>query len=272
MKFDMSAAWRDATAMMQGNREVLLIVAGIFFFLPSLISGLVMPDMQDILVDMENPEAMQARLLAVYTSYGWLFLLTLLAQLVGYLSLLGLLRDDAKPTVGEALKGGLIGLLPAIGTYLAFSIGVAIAFTALIALATLTGVPAIAAVVGLLAFVGLIYLMVKVSLSLPVIAIDKVLNPLKVLARSWKLTKGNSVRLFLFYLLIWIVYFVVAIVLGLVLAAVAFVVGATIFTMLNAVLSGLISAGVSIVFVSVLAAIHRQLAGPSAAAVSQTFD
>ena len=34
MKFDMSEAWRDAVAMMTANREVLLIVAGIFFLLP----------------------------------------------------------------------------------------------------------------------------------------------------------------------------------------------------------------------------------------------
>ena len=37
MKFSMSEAWRDATAMMSANREVLLIVAGIFFLLPSVV-------------------------------------------------------------------------------------------------------------------------------------------------------------------------------------------------------------------------------------------
>ena len=34
MKFDMSAAWNEATRLMAANRDVLLIVAGVFFFLP----------------------------------------------------------------------------------------------------------------------------------------------------------------------------------------------------------------------------------------------
>ena len=50
MKFSMSEAWRDATAMMSANREVLLIVAAIFFLLPSLVMAIAMPNLQETIM------------------------------------------------------------------------------------------------------------------------------------------------------------------------------------------------------------------------------
>ncbi|BBC72097.1 conserved hypothetical protein [Altererythrobacter sp. B11] len=272
MKFDMSEAWREATAMIRGNREVLLIVAGIFFFLPTVVLGLVMPDMQLMMSEVEDPELMWNQMMTVYASYGWLFMLVLLFQIVGYLSLLSLLRDDSKPTVGEALRDGLTALLPAIGTYLLFSIGAGLIGGLALAAASVTGSTATVGLVMLILFVALIYVLVKISLASPALAIEKIRNPAKVLARSWQLTKGNSFRLFLFYLLIVIAYFVISMVLGLVVGALLLVAGPEVFKMVNAVFSGFVSAVVSVVMLAVLAAVHRQLAGPSAGALSRTFE
>ncbi|AKH42576.1 MFS family permease [Altererythrobacter atlanticus] len=272
MKFNMSAAWREATSMMGANREVLLIVAGIFFFLPSLLSGIVSPNLQDVVGGLEDPEAMQAQIIAAYGGYAWLYVLVFFAQIVGYLALLALLRDDSKPTVGDALRTGAIGLLPGIGALLLFVIGFSLIGGLLVGASAASGLPVLAVIASMLLFVGMIYSMVKISLSPAVIAIEKVFNPFRILARSWKLTKGNSVRLFLFYFLIYLVYFVIAIVLSVLLSALVFVLGDTAFTFVGAVAQGLIGAGLSIVFVAVIAAAHRQLAGPSASAVSQTFE
>lgn len=269
MKFNMSEAWRDATAMMAGNREVLLVIAGLFFFLPSVVLGLAMGEVQEFA--MADPENAAEAMAAVYGSYWWLVLLLSLASIIGYLSLLALLRDHSRPTVGQAIKIGLTGLLPAIGAYLIVSLGIGIAALALIALGGAAGV-AVAALAGLIAFVGFIYVCVKVSLSGPVIAIDKIYNPLTVLARSWRLTKGNSFRLFLFYFLIFVAYFVVAIVLGIVFGGLTLALGSSIGLTLNAVVSGAISAAVSVVLVAVIAAAHRQLSGLSAEAINQTFE
>src|SRR5690606_31577268 len=269
MKFDMSAAWRDATTMMAGNREVLLIVAGLFFFLPSVIMGLAMGDVQELA--MADPENAAEAIATVYGSLWWLILLLSLASIVGYLALLALLRDHSRPTVGHAIRIGLAGLLPAIGTYLVLALALGIAGTALIALSAAAGGAAMALVLVIL-FVGFVYLCVKFSLAGPVIAIDKVYNPLTVLARSWQLTKGNSFRLFLFYLLIFIAYFVVAMVVGMVFGVLTLAIGAGASLTVNAVISGAISAVVSVVRVAVIAAAHRQLSGPSAEAVSETFE
>lgn len=270
MQFNMSEAWRDATRMMASNREVLLIVAGLFFFLPSVILGIAMGDVQELAL--ANPENAAEALAAAYGSFWWLVLLLSFASIVGYLALLALLRDYRRPTVGHAIKIGVVGLLPAIGTYLVLTIGIGIAAMALIAISAAIGSSAVMALVGLIIGIGIVYLCVKFSLAGPVIAIDKVYNPVTVLARSWQLTKGNSFRLFLFYLLIFIAYLVLAMVVGMVFGALTLAIGPDAGLTVNAVISGAISALLSVVLVAVIAAAHRQLSGPSAAAVSETFE
>lgn len=262
MKFDMSAAWRDAMTMVSANREVLLVVAGIFFFLPSSVLGFAIGDVQEAML--ADPENARRVMLSVYSSWSWLIALAALVTAVGYLALLALLRDHRRPTVGEAIKTGLIGLLPAIGTYILLAFGVGLVFAVLVAVAAAVGSPGVSFVLGTIAVILAAYVMVKVSLSGPVIAIDKVYNPLKVLARSWRLTKGNSVRLFLFYLLLFIAYFVIALVVSAVIGLLVVAVGSAIGVPLNAIVSALISAVVTVIFVAVLAAIHRQLGAAAA--------
>ncbi len=273
MKFSMSEAWRDATAMMSANREVLLIISGIFFFLPSLGFAIAMGDVQDRM--MADPQNAPAYLIEIAGSLAVLFVIVfaiLLFQIVGYLAMLALLRDHDRPTVGEALQAGVTGLLPAFATYLIFTIGLGLAGGLIVLATRAAGSPAVAALGVLVMVVGAAYIAIKCSLAGPVIAIDKVHNPATVLARSWTLTKGNSYRLFLFYLLLGIVYLVISLVVGVVIAALLVVVGPSAALLVNGILSGLIGAVATVVFVAVVAAVHRQLSGPSAAAVSETFE
>ena len=270
MKFSMSTAWNEAMAMFSANREVLLIVAGIFFFLPTVLTALVMPNFQEQMI--ANPEAFQQEMVAMYSSWGWLFFLMMLVQIVGYLTMLALLRDHNRPTVGEAIKTGLAGLLPAIGTYLLMTIGLGLVFAVLIGTAIAIDVTALTVIVAVLSVVVFVYMAVKFSLSAPVIALDKIGNPIKVLARSWSLTKGNSFRIFLFYVLIFICYMVISMVIGLPLGLLVVATGTTVGLFIGSVVSGALSAVVTSLFVAVLASIHRQLSGPSAASVSNVFE
>ncbi len=276
MTFNMNEAWREATAMLSANREVLLVIAGIFFFLPSLISGFAMPSLKPMFAD---PDAMQAQMAAFYADYWWVFLLVLVVQLAGYLALLSLLRDHRRPTVGEAISTGLKGLLPAVATMVVlvlglglvgFAIGLVIGLLGMVLGAT--GGAILGVLLGLVLLVGLVFVLVRMSLWTPVLAIEKVFNPLRVLSRSWALTQGHALRLFLFYLLLVLVYIVITIVVGLVVGALTFAIGESGGLIVNAVLSGLIGAIAAVIYVAVLAAVHRQLSGPSAAAVSETFE
>jgi hypothetical protein len=272
MKFSMSEAWREATAMMSANRELLLIIAALFFLLPNLLAAVIMPDMQQaMMADPENAEAVMSELLA---ETGPLLLVgglvLVLVQIVGNLAMLALLRDANRPTVAEALRAGLAGLVPAIGFYLLLALGfVGMAFV----IGLLAAVsPGLGVVVALLCVVGVIYALIKLSLVLAVIAIEKISNPIAAMRRSWQLTKGNSLRLFLFFLLLFIVYLVVAIVVGMIVGALALALGEDAALVVNGVISGVLSAAVTVVIVAVVAAIHRQLSGPMGASVSQTFE
>lgn len=274
MTFDMSKGWSEAIAMMRGNREVLGIVAGIFFFLPGLLFSLIGPDMNAMFsgFDPEQTEQLVAAISTVYSRYWWLFALVLLAQIVGYLALLALLRDDTRPTVGQAIATGLKSLLPAFATYLLFVVGVSLALGLLFALVAATGVPALAAVAVLLAVPVVFYLAIKVSLAAPVIAIERTFNPIAVLARSWRLTKSNSGRLFAFFVLLTVAYVVISTVLGIVLLAIVAALGDDAGRIVGAVISGLVGAVATVVLIAVLAAVHRQLAGPSAGSMRDTFE
>jgi uncharacterized membrane protein len=57
----------------------------------------------------------------------------------------------------------------------------------------------------LLLIVPGIYIAVKFSQIRAVIAAENQLNPIEVLSRSWQITKGNSLRIFSFLLIVVIV-------------------------------------------------------------------
>ncbi|WP_137680972.1 hypothetical protein [Aurantiacibacter suaedae] len=275
MKFDMGAAWNEAVAMMAANREVLAIVAGIFFFLPSLLVALVGPDLNAIMASpMTTPDEVEQLSEQIMVAYGeswWIFALATLAQMVGYISLLALLRDKGRPTVGEAIAMGAKGLLPAIAAYLIVTLGISVLFVAIVALLSATGIEALIALGALIAIVVTIYAMIKFSLAAPVIAIEKVANPIAVLKRSWTLTKGNSFRILLFFILIFIVYMVISMVAGLVMAGLITAIGGEAGKLVQGVVGGLLGMAATVVVVAVLAATHRQLSGASVSA-SATFD
>lgn len=271
MKFSMSEAWREATAMIAANREVLLIVAGIFFFLPSLAVNWALGDLPEMM--MADPEKMQDAILALYLSLWWLIVLAWVVSMVGSLTLLALLRDHNRPTVGQAIVAGLVGFLPWLVAYVLLGVALLVVLGAIGFLMGLVGNVAIAFVGVLIMLAVMFYVMVKVSLSGPVIAIDKVYNPITILTRSWQLTKGNSLRLFLFYLLIWIVYVVVSgVVTGIINVILALAAGSDTALLVTAIVSALITGLFSLVLVAVQAAAHRQLAGPSAGALNATFE
>ena len=89
VKFSMSEAWRDATAMMSANREVLLIVAGLFFFVPGAVLALASANLQEAMV--AEPENLQAMMNAFLADWWWLMIVYFAVTMVGTLAMLALL-------------------------------------------------------------------------------------------------------------------------------------------------------------------------------------
>lgn len=274
IKLDMGKAWNDAVALLSANKDVVLVVAGVFFFLPSAIASLAMPqptEIEALSASAEpNPEALLAAMTAYYSEIWWMFLLIGLVQAIGALCVLALLTDRSRPTVGEALTFGLKALLPYIATQLLVSLLAVAVLGVLIGVGALIS-PWVAGLLGLVGVVLAVYVWIKLSLATPVIGIEKRMNPIAALQRSWQLTKGNSLLLFAFYLLLGLVIIVVTVVAGMVFAIFG-IMGEQVGLFASAIGGALISMCVTSIMLAVLAAVHRQLSGGATETVRETFD
>lgn len=270
MKLDTGKAWNDATRMFGANRELVLVLAGIFFFVPLMILLIALFGAQ---IDFggpnaePDPERVAQQINAVIGTYWWAILLVSLGQMAGAVAIIGLLGDPGKPTVGEA-----IGLIPRlILTVIAAQILTALAAQALPLLAGALPL-AVRGIVNLILLPITIYITVKLSLAAAVIVIERQLNPLKALARSWNLTKGNSLRIFLFYLLLIIAVAVVGIVAAIGVGLILALLGDRAQQIGGAIVLSALIAGYYALSYAVTTAIYRQLAGPSDKAVAGTFE
>jgi len=267
MKFDMSRAWNDATALLRANAQIVTIVAGAFFFLPNLIMMMLlagmMGDAEATVASGASAQAAFEAALAVYSEVWWQLLLVTVITAVGMLGLLMLLTDRNRPTVQEAIRGGVTYLLPYIAAQILISAMAVVLIIATLLVSRAAG-PSPGSLIGLVATVAMIYVYVKFSLTVPVIAIERVGNPIRALGRSWGLTKGNSVRLLLFYLLLFIALVVIATVLSLVVSLIAALAGSASATFISSLFNSAINAVGITVYLAVVAAIYRQLANGSA--------
>ncbi|MAQ65167.1 MAG: hypothetical protein CMN69_00490, partial [Sphingomonadaceae bacterium] len=208
MKFDLDTAWKDTTSLLTRNLGLLAVIAGVFFFIPYAGIAIALPGMGELETAQAsgNVDAMMAAVTDLYKTYWWAFLIIAILQGIGLLSMLALVRRRANPTVGEALSTGLRSVPSYIAAQLLQTALIALIAALLVGIGAVTGVSALAALGGIIAFVVICYVVVKLSLAAPIIAIEGELNPVKVLKRSWALTRGNSVRLFFFYLLLLVAF------------------------------------------------------------------
>ena len=280
MKFDSNRAWLDAVAAVNTNRQVLLAVAGVFFLLPALLSAVFLADVQtQMFKAMGKPDVIErlfSENLGMLLGFG---VGGLLVQSVGYLTVMALLSDRGRPTVGEAIVVALRALPTLMGTVLLTTAGLMVASMLLMAvlggvlgLAVGVGVASVLVAVALIAL--MIYLSIKLSLIVPVVINEGVGNPVAAIVRSWRLTRHNSLRLLGFFTLLVIGYIAIAFVVTVALVSPFALLagegqGLTLFT---GVVSGAISAASSVILMAVLAYTHRQLAESSSETISRTFE
>lgn len=272
MKFDSNRAWKEASDAVTTNREVLFAIAGVFILLPTLAFSMFFPQPEPP-AGLQGEAALQFALDFYGSVAPWAIGMGLV-QAVGTLAMLTLFTDRSRPTVGDALRRGLGGLLSYFAAQILLALGIGLTGAILIGLVGFTGIKALVAVVVIAVIVGVIYAAIKTSLVTPVIMVEGQRNPILALQRSWQLTKGNSARIAVFYLLVALAFLIGMIVVMMVVgAALALMLGAgEASRMIAAVVSGVLGTVMTIYFVSILAAVHRQLAGPSAEAIGATFD
>ena len=280
--FNMNRTWSQAVALFQANFQLLAVIGGVFLLLPSLLLYMALPDFFSTLSMADgNPEQMEAMVLAMVGPLALYGSIAFVLQMVGYMAMIALMGDD-RPTVGEAILEGLRSLFSVIAATLLFVVlYVVLALvvslvTGLIVAATggseaIAGVLAFVLVIGLL--VGTFYLAVRLSLTMPVIVLERRRNPFDALRRSWQLTAGHAARIFAFFLLLFVAYMVLSLViLGIFGGAVTAVGGpgdASVFV--TGLLNGVVGALVAMLFSAILVGLYRQLAGSSSVQIDETF-
>lgn len=268
-KLDSNAAWKEASGQVSANRDVFLALAGVFFVVPSLALTVIGGE-PEMTPGMQG-EAMMAAITKFYTDAWWLILASSVLQVIGVLAILTLMRDRSRPTVGQAIRSGLSGLLPYLGAQLLFALAVGLIGGIAIGVAAAVA-PALAAVGALLLFVVAVFIGVRLILVAPVIAVEGQRNPLAAMQRSWRLTKGQFWRIFGFLALVMILFLVVlGVVMLLVGVVLAILTSGETQRVLAAVVSSALTALVATYVIGILAAIHRQLAGPGTAGLAETF-
>ena len=270
MNFDSNIAWKQASGAVSANREVLLALAGVFFMLPQLALAVFYPQPQTT-TGMSEKEMMDM-VAAYYGSILPMVLPMVLLQALGTLALLSLLDGQRRPTVGEAIKGSLRGVVPYLLAQIMSGLALGLAAVVLVGGLTAAGgtagaVAGIAAMAVLVIFVG-----VRLSLTAPVIAVEQVSNPIAALARSWRLTKGNTGRLLAFYGLFIVAFIVLLIIVNVLIGIpLALLAPAKVALTVEAVLGSALSALMALYFAAIIAASHRQLAGNTPESDSAPF-
>ena len=264
----MGKAWNDAMALLGANFGLIATIVALFYFLPSLAIALLFPE----IANPEQPEIPQGADPAVVYEVmmsslqdqyakGWPFMLFItLMQYAGTICVLALFPERGNPTVGEAIKNGLRGTPSYLATQIIFVLGLSIVLGTLVTLAFLI-FPVLGVLVGLVMVVLAVYVTVKLILVPTIIGMEGELNPITALKRSWALTKGNSLMIFAFLLVLLLTVGLVALVVSLVLGTVFAIFGTTIANIGNGLVNALVSAVMGGLVLVVLASIHRQLTG-----------
>jgi len=277
-KLDMGKAWTQATGLIGANRDTISAIAGLFFFLPSFAGGIFVPEITPPSAagsSGADPEVAMRALVegmsALYAQYWPLILLLSVVQFIGSMALFALLTDRGNPTVGEALRTGVKSIPSYIAAQLITGFAIAFVLVAVIGGVGAVAPPAVAALAAAVMLVAALWMFIRLSLTAPVIAIEGEMNPLAAIRQSWRLTKGNSLRILLFlFLLMFTIGIISALVSG-ILGLILTTFGEPVASIGIDVVAALVNALVTVIFLVVTTAIHRQLAGPSADALAEPF-
>lgn len=271
MKFDSNLAWKDAATAVSANRDVLMALAGVFLILPAFALALLLPPPEP--AQGADVETMMAAMGGYYKT-AWPAIVGMgLLSILGTLTMLSLFTDRTRPTVGEAIRLGLGGMLPVIAAQILTGFVVSFVIIAVMGFAKAAGLAALTLLLGAALVLALIYVMIRISLLSPVVMVEGQRNPLTALKRSWDLTKGNALHLLAFFVLLGIAFVIVYMLasagIGLVVSLLA---SGEMANAINNLVSAGLQAVMSVYFIAVTAACHRQLAGPSPILMADRFE
>lgn len=279
MRFSGSRALSEAFQIMLARIGPLIAVSIIGYIAIFALSGGLIASMMPALMSGAVADPAQSPD-AILAQYGvGIFLLYVVIYAISFAQQAAACRlcsDRHDASIGGAISAGI----KAVPTLFGVAILLLIALFALMLVASLglagivagTESPGLTFVLGLL-LIGFVYIFARLSMILPVVAIDDVRNPITAIGNAWRMTGGNVLRLVLVFVLVMVVMGVLFMVLS-ALTLGSFNPGATpgIGNMIGfGVLMLVLGLTVGLYFLALVAAIHRQLSDTSVSAVEDTF-
>lgn len=276
MSFSIRRALAQAFEFAAAHFGAMLAVSVIAMVASWAVMGAFMGSMMGTILS--NPAAGEQMMMNAMGAQPFLvYLLNFAISLTGYAAMCALCSDRTAHTIGTALGAGVRAMPSLFAAWILLGIGMFV--IGLVMMLAISGIiyagqsvlMNVAAVIAVFAVFA--YLFAKVSLILPVAAIDEVRNPFLLIGRSWTLTSGASLKIFVLYVLVMIVL--------------ALTMGATFLAMIGmpqpgqmpsfGSIGGMVAVmivlgfAIQIFMVALSAAIHRQVAGTSSEAVVGTF-
>lgn len=234
MSFSYSNVWDETVRTLRAHSTLLLAVAGVFLFLPSLIAGYAAPSPQ---------EQGLAAIMGHYRENFWIIFIVQLIAFIGNLALLILVLDDRHPTVGGSIQTALM-MLPAY-----FLVSLLSGFMLVIGLF-------------LLVF-PFFYLIGRLSAVGPALVAEGRRNPLDVIRRSFEITKGNGWAVVGLMLLVFVAFYVLMLAITLVFGSILLLIdrstGGSVGAFLLLVLNSAVGAAFNTVLMVLVASIYRRL-------------
>ena len=229
MTFSYSAVWNDTTALLRRNASLIVAIAGVFIFLPSLLMGYFLPPPQ-------GGETLDPMVEFIFANLHW-YLLAQLVSMVGAIAILTLIFRKGGVTVAGAIGNGF-AVLP---FYL---------------LALLLARFAIAAGLFALIIPGL-YLVGRLAPVGPMLLAENLRNPIDVIARSFRLTSNKGWIVFGLIFLVFVAGMFLVLALTFVFGILALIGGGGVGQLLSLILNSAISTAFAVVLIVLFAAITR---------------
>lgn len=263
-RLDSSAAWKSATRMVAANRDMLMAIAGVFFLLPGLLGAIILPK-PNFAPDMSEQQVAEA-LTRFYGDAFPLLILLSLPLIVGFMTMLNVMLDRERPTVGAAIGRSIRALPSYLGAQILSGLALSALWLMALALLTILLPPVLAVVISLGA---MIYPVTRLLLVVPEIAVRQVRSPIAAMVRSIRLTRANFAAIALYFgpafLLFFVIYGLVMIFVGVVLVQTT---GGESQRLLGEAIIGVLFAVGYTYFAAMIASTHQQLAGSDADNVS----
>jgi len=211
---------------------------------------------------------------------GTVFLLYLVMyslQFAEQAALCHLCSDRQEPSIGDSIGVGVRSVPTLLGVAVLLIIAM-IVVSLVVGLvvggaAAASGSSAVSLILSLVMLVCAAAIMTKLSMILPIVAIDGERNPITAIGSSWRMTSGSTFKLFLVLVAAVVVLGVVAIAIFMLTIGVPrpdnLPSGGGMIAFFVLIVVFAVSAGNY--FVALIAAIHRQLSGGTTAAVTEAF-